>query len=227
MENIKIEDIPVDDRPRERLINKGAHSLSNEELLAILLGSGTKNMSVKTLSSLILSKSGNIKDLSKLTYYDLIKIKGIGKAKACTILSLIELSMRIGRKTESIEKVKLNSPDKVFEFYKGKIDKYQEQFYVIYLDAKKRVITDKLLFQGTVNHSLVHPRDIFKYAYNFNSAFIICMHNHPSGDVNPSKDDIITTNRIIEVGNIMGVKLLDHIIISSDNYYSFLENGKI
>ena len=223
----KIKNIPIDDRPRERLINKGANSLSNEELLAILLGSGTKNLSVKSLSSLILTKSGSISDLSKLTYHDLIKIKGVGKAKACTVLSLIELSKRINRKTESVEKIKFNSPDKIFNFYKTVIDDDQEEFYVIYLDAKKRVIKDKLLFIGTVNHSLVHPRDIFKNAYNLNSSFIICMHTHPSKDPNPSQNDLLVTKRIKKIGEIMGIKLIDHIIITKNDYYSFLENGQI
>ncbi|MBR2840329.1 MAG: DNA repair protein RadC [Bacilli bacterium] len=223
----KIKNIPLDDRPRERLINKGANSLSNEELLAILLGSGTKNLSVKSLSSLILSKSGSISDLSKLTYHDLIKIKGVGKAKACTVLSLIELSKRINRKTESVDRLKFNSPDKIFNFYKTVIDDNQEEFYVIYLDAKKRVIKDKLLFIGTVNHSLVHPRDIFKNAYNLNSTFIICMHTHPSLDSTPSENDLLVTKRIKKIGDIMGIKLIDHIIITKNNYYSFLENGQI
>ena len=95
------------------------------------------------------------------------------------------------------------------------------------MDAKKYVIKDKLLFIGTVNHSLIHPRDIFKEAYNLNAAFIICVHNHPSGDVNPSKDDIAVTNRLKEIGNLMGIKLLDHVIVSETKYYSFLENGRI
>ena len=95
------------------------------------------------------------------------------------------------------------------------------------MDAKKRVIDTKLLFVGTVNHSMVHPRDIFKEAYSLNAAFIICVHNHPSGDVNPSQDDVNVTKRIFEIGNLMGVKLVDHIIVSERKYYSFLENGKI
>ncbi len=227
MENIKIKKIPVNDRPRERLINYGAKNLSNEELLSILLNSGTKDISVKNLASSILSRAGDIKKLSNLTYHDLLKIKGIGKVKACIILSLIELSIRMNRKVEVISGVKLNDPQKVFDFYKNKINNYQEEFYTIYLDAKKKIIKDKLIFMGTVNHSLVHPRDIFKEAYNLNACFIVCIHNHPSGDVNPSLDDINVTHRLIEVGNLTGVKLIDHIIVSKEKYYSFLENGRI
>ncbi len=128
---------------------------------------------------------------------------------------------------EIIDKIKVNDPKKVYYFYKNRVNINQEEFYSIYLDAKKRIIKDKLIFMGTVNHSLVHPRDIFKEAYNLNACYIICVHNHPSGDVNPSRDDIDVTNRLKEVGNLLGIKLLDHIIISKENYYSFLENGRI
>ena len=107
------------------------------------------------------------------------------------------------------------------------MSKNQEEFYTLYLDAKKRVIEESMLFKGTVNHSLVHPRDIFKIAYNLNSPYIICIHNHPSGDVLPSKEDIYVTERIKKIGNLMGVKMLDHVIVSENNYYSFLENGQI
>ncbi len=227
MENVKIKKIPINDRPRERLINFGASSLSNEELLSILLNSGTKNISVKNLASIILSKTNNLKDLDKLSYHDLINIKGVGSAKASIILSFLELSKRINMEETSINNIKLNDPLKVFDYFKYRVNKDQEEFYCIYLDAKKKVISYKLLFIGTVNHSMVHPRDIFKEAYKLNAAFIICVHNHPSGDVYPSLDDINVTKRILEIGNLMGIKLIDHIIISENNYYSFLENGKI
>lgn len=227
MENVKIKKIPINDRPRERLINYGSNSLSNEELLSILLNSGTKNISVKNLASIILSKTNNLKDLEKLSYHDLISIKGVGSAKASIILSFLELSKRIKMEDNKIINIKLNEPSKVFNYFKYRVNKYQEEFYCIYLDAKKKVINSKLLFIGTVNHSMVHPRDIFKEAYSLNAAFIICVHNHPSGDVNPSLDDINVTKRIFEIGNLMGIKLVDHIIVSKKKYYSFLENGKI
>lgn len=227
MENVKIKKIPINDRPRERLINYGASSLSNEELLSILLNSGTKNISVKNLASIILSKTNNLKDLDKLSYHDLINIKGVGSAKASIVLSFLELSKRINMEENKINNIKLNDPSKVFDYFKYKVNKYQEEFYCIYLNAKKKVISYKLLFVGTVNHSMVHPRDIFKEAYKLNAAFIICVHNHPSGDVYPSLDDINVTKRIFEIGNLMGIKLVDHIIVSEINYYSFLENGKI
>ena len=227
MENIKIKKLPINDRPRERLINSGVKSLSNEELLSILLNSGTKDMSVKNLACNILSKANSLKKLENLSFQDLINIKGVGNVKASIILAFVELSKRMNMSVDFINNVKLNNPKKVFEFYKFRINKYQEEFYCIYLDAKKRVIDQKLLFIGTVNHSMVHPRDVFKEAYKLNSAFVICVHNHPSGDVNPSLDDIKVTRRLCEIGNLMGIRVVDHIIVSENNYYSFLENGKI
>lgn len=227
MENIKIKKIPKCDRPRERMITSGPKSLSNEELLAILIRTGTKDLSVKNLSSYILSKIGGIEKMKELNYHNLLKIKGVGEAKACTILALIELSKRMNRKINTIQRVKINHVKKVYEYFRTKISPTQEEFFCLYLDSKKRVIDEELLFKGTVNHSLVHPRDIFKKAYTLNAPFIICTHNHPSGDVMPSKDDIYVTERIKKIGDLTGVKLVDHVIISENNYYSFLENGQI
>lgn len=227
MENVKIKKLPVNDRPRERLLLNGVSNLSNEELLSIILGTGTKSLSVKNLSSLILSKTNSISDLKKLSYYDLIKIKGIGKAKACTIMALIELSTRMNSSVDDFIGVKLNEVKKVFDYYKMRVSNNQEEFYCVYLDAKKRIIDEKMIFKGTVNHSLVHPRDIFKEAFNLNATSIICIHNHPSGNVVPSKDDIVVTERIKKIGNLMGIKLIDHVIVSKTKYYSFLENGQI
>lgn len=227
MENIKIKEIPINERPRERLINLGAENLSDEELLSIILKTGTKNMSVKNLSAYILSKIGGIEKLKDLNIQTLEKINGIGEAKACTILALIEISKRMNRKFPTLIGMKLNTPVKVMHYYQNKINNFQEQVYCIYLDNVKKVIKEKLLFLGTANHSLVHPRDIFKEAYLLNATSIICVHNHPSGEVTPSKEDIEMTNRIKDIGKLMGIPLLDHIIIGDNKYYSFLENGKI
>ena len=224
--NVKIKDIPKCERPRERLINVGVESLSDEELLAIILKTGVKNMSVKNLASYILSALSGIENLKDLNYYEIKKIKGIGEAKACTLVALSEISKRMNRKVVSLTGIKLNTPLKVFEFYKSKVDKTQEQFYCIYLDASKKVIKEKLLFIGTANYSLVHPRDIFKEAYLLNATGIICVHNHPSGEVLPSREDLNLTVRLSDVGLLLGIKVIDHIIIGADKYYSFLENGK-
>ena len=225
--NVKLKELPVLERPRERLINVGVENLSDEELLSIILKTGSKEMSVKELAAYILSSLGGIENLKNINYHEVKKIKGIGEAKACMLVALSEIARRMNRKVASLMGVKLNTPLKIFEFYKSKINDDQEQFYCIYLDASKKVIEEKLLFIGTVNYSLVHPRDIFKEAYLLNATGIICVHNHPSGEVRPSKEDINLTIRLKEIGVLMGVRVIDHIIIGDDKYYSFLENGKI
>ena len=225
--SVKLKELPVLERPRERLINVGVENLSDEELLAIILKTGSKEMSVKELSSYILSSFGGIENLKKLKYHEVKKIKGIGEAKACMLVAISEIVRRMNRKVITLIGTKLNTPLKIFEFYKSKINNEQEQFYCIYLDASKKIIEEKLLFIGTANYSLVHPRDIFKEAYLLNATSIICVHNHPSGEVKPSKEDINLTIRLKEIGVIFGIRVIDHIIIGDDKYYSFLENGKI
>lgn len=225
---VKIKDIPTLERPRERLIINGVESLNNEELLAIILKTGMHGASAKDLGQEILSKIGGIKKLSDINYEFLSKIKGIGKSKACELLASIELGKRINREVDNIKSIKLNSSELVYKFYKEKIgDKKQEYFYCIYLDNGKKIINEKLLFIGTANYSLVHPREIFKEAYLLGATAIICVHNHPGGNPLPSSQDYDVTNNLIEAGKILGIKLLDHVIICKNNYYSFLENNDI
>lgn len=226
MNKVLIKDIPIFDRPRERFIKYGKENLSNSELISIILNSGTKDISVKELSDNILSEINDITELKDITLNHLKKIKGIGDKKAITLLSAIELGKRVYyEKNES--KIKLNRADKIYNYIKSDlINKKQEYFYVLYLDTKKNLIDKKLLFIGTINKSIVHPREIFKYAYTLSADGIICIHNHPSGDAIPSKEDILLTNNIKEIGNLLGIKLIDHIIVGN-NYYSFFENGDI
>jgi len=226
--NVSIKDIPIDERPRERLMNVGVEKLSNEELLAILLKSGTKNVSVKVLASSILKELNSISDLKDMTLERLIQIKGIKTAKACELLASIELGKRINQKFTNINQIKIIDSSSVFEYYKNILgDKKQEHFYCVYLDTKHNIIKDKLLFVGTINESLVHPREIFKEAYILSASGIICIHNHPSGNVTPSKNDIIITEQLKQVGNILGIAVVDHLIIGKNEYYSFMDNGKI
>lgn len=225
---VKIKNLPVDERPYEKLINSGASSLSNEELLAILIKSGTKDYSAKEVASILLEKFNNITDLKNINYKILTDIKGIGIKKSCVIMAAIELGMRINNYIPSIINKKLNSTILVFEYYKNKlIDCKQEHFYCVYLDNSKKIVHEKLLFIGTINYSVVHPREIFKEAYYYSASSIICVHNHPSNNLVPSNEDIRITKNLCTVGEILGIKLLDHLIIGSNNYYSFLENGDI
>ena len=225
--NIRIKDLPSSERPRERLINKGVNHLSDTELLAIVLKTGTKEVSAKTLAAQILKQVGSIRNLKHISFYELLKIKGIGVAKACQILALQELSKRMSMVQEKIVNVRITTPDTVYNYYKNIVSDSQECFYCLYLDANKKVLKEKLLFMGTVNQSLVHPRDVFKEAYDCNAIAFICVHNHPTGDIRPSREDIMITDRLNKIGFLMGIKLVDHVIIGKDKYYSFLENGKI
>lgn len=223
---MKIKEIPINDRPIERLINNGSNVLSNDELLGILLRTGTKEMSAKELGTLILNKI-DISNLKNITYEQLISIKGIGSKKAAVIIAAIELSKRMNQKVVNIRN-KISDPLNIYNHYKEILkDEKQEHFYAIYLDIKNKIIKDKLLFIGTINYSMVHPREIFKEAYLIGAISIIIVHNHPSGEVLPSKNDIETTKQLEAVGKLMGIPVIDHIIIGENKYYSFYENGDI
>ena len=225
MKKVLIKDIPILDRPRERFIKYGVNNLSNEELLSIVLKNGYKDYSVKDISNNILK---DIKDITELKYKsinELTKIKGIGKVKAITLLSSIELGKRVYQDKDNID-IKLNSSKLIYNYIKDKLKyKKQEYFYVLYLDSKKYLIDEKLLFIGTLDKSNVHPREIFKYAYLNSSKSIVLIHNHPSGDALPSKEDILFTNNILEISKIMGITVIDHLIIGNNNYYSFYDNN--
>lgn len=225
---MKIKNIPINDRPRERLLEKGPPSLSDEELLTIILGSGNKNKSVKEISNSLLSSIKNISELKNKNYQELTKIEGIGNAKACILLALIEISKRMNQNINSLNNVIFKTPDLIYDFFKEPLaHEMQENFYCIYLDKHKRIISYKLLFKGTLDRSLVHPREIFKEAYLLSASSIICVHNHPSGILNPSNEDLYLTKSLINIGNIMGIEINDHIIIGKNGYYSFFENGDL
>ena len=221
---MKIKDLPKEERPRERLINYGVDNISNEELLAIILKVGTKDKSVKELASEVLckiNKLSNLEDINQRTFSD---IKGLGPIKTIELMAAIELGKRIFLKKEK-EKINYNNPLTLYQdnlyLFKGK---KQEYFYCIYLDNRNNLIDKKLLFKGTINRSIVHPREIFKEAYLLSASKIVCIHNHPSGDTNPSVEDIRLTKSLIEIGKLQGIYLIDHIIISDNKYYSFYEN---
>lgn len=221
---MKIKEIPKNERPVERLILNGCEFLSNEELLSILIKTGSKEYSAKDLASFILKSCDG--DLNYINYQKLKSIKGIGDTKSACILAGLELGKRANRKIETLNNIKISSADIVFEYYRNFfINKKQEYFYCIYLDSNKVVICDKLLFMGTLDYSVVHPREVFKEACNVSASSIICIHNHPSGNVLPSSNDYEITSKLIEIGNILGIKVIDHVIIGSEKYYSFLENG--
>ena len=217
-----IRELPKSELPRERLMKYGVKSLSNEELLSIIIRTGTKNKSVKELSLDILKKY-SIKDIGNISYNTLASIKGIGKVKAVTMLAAIELGRRSVKDIKNIYKI--NSSMDVYNYVKYEMeDNLQEKFMVLYLDIRKNVITSKVLFIGTVDSSIISPRDIFREAVKNNASSMILVHNHPALSIEPSFKDIELTSSLIELGKMMGIKVLDHIIVGKDEYYSFLSN---
>ena len=225
---INFKNIPNEDKPRERLYELGSENLSNEELLAIILKTGSKKMNVKELSLKLLEVIGDINNFRDIGINYLMQIDGIGKVKAIEIKAALELGRRVFSCGEKLSKINLNSAKLVYNyFFEILCTKNQEFFYSVYVDTKGNYIGKKCLFIGTINSSIVHPREIFKEAYLLSANGIICVHNHPSGDCSPSKEDILITRKIKEISLIHGINLIDHIIIGNGNYYSFYENNML
>ena len=223
---VKMKELPKSDRPRERLILEGVENLSNEELLSILLGSGVAGDSVKGVAVNLLKATGGVSNLKEFTYQQLLQIRGIGMAKACILLASIELGKRMKR--PELERVRITNPEILYHYYREVFaSKKQEYFYCVYLDNHKRLIKEKLLFMGTLNQSLVHPREIFKEACLVSASSIICIHNHPGNQLIPSREDLELTKRLVSLGRLLGIPIDDHIIIGSSGYYSFFEHNEI
>lgn len=224
---LMIKEMHSSDKPRERLLTYGADKLNNQELIAILINSGSREESSLTLANNIIKDFKTIRDLRDITYQELTSIKGIGQAKAVTILAMIELAVRMH--THSLEEeVYIKSPEDVSLLLMEKLRYYQqEHFVVLYLSTKNMVIHQDTLFKGSLNTSIVHPREIFKEAVKRSAAAIICVHNHPSGDPTPSHEDIEVTKRLKECGELIGIDFLDHIIIGSGRYLSLKEMNYI
>ena len=221
----KIKEIPISERPRERLKEIGSKLLSDKEILSIILKTGTKDKNVTELAIELL-KEYPLFELKNISLNKLIQIKGIGEVKAVELLAAIELGRRIFAPTSQVLK-ELENAQKIFTYMKNSfLDIYQEQFFALYFDTKRHLIGKKLLFIGTLNESVVHPREIFKEAYRLSASYIICIHNHPSNDTTPSAADIEFTEKVIKIGYIQGIPIMDHIIIRKDNYYSFYEKKK-
>ena len=225
---IDFKKIPDNDKPRERLYMFGSENLSNDEIISIILKTGSKNMCVKEVSLKLLEYVGDISKLKDIGISSLMKIEGIGKVKAIEIKAALELGKRVYNDVKNIDKIKFTNSDIIYDYFVNiLVDKKQEYFYCVYVDTKNNYIDKKCLFIGTINSSLVHPREIFKEAYLLSASSIICVHNHPSGDSNPSKEDILLTKKIKEIGILHGINILDHIIIGNNNYFSFYDNNML
>ncbi len=218
---MRIKDIYKGDRPREKLIKYGPERLKNSELLALILGSGRKDENVIDLSEEILKKIP-FEKLKRINLQELLKFKGIGLAKASKIAACLEFSKRIFNK--SIHKI-IYSPKNIWDDLKDIRSSKKEHFYVFYLDSRNQIIKKELISIGTLNASIVHPREVFEPAIRNLAAQIILSHNHPSQDVSPSEEDIKLTKRLISAGKLFGIEIIDHVIVSKDNYFSMKKQG--
>lgn len=226
--NILIKDIPQEERPRERLLRYGAQVLSDAELLAVLIRTGTRSESALVLAQRILKGDGGTSGLAYVvnsTVEELSRIKGIGKAKAVQIKAAVELGRRISAYSGR-QQVIITSPLDVRDLLMEEMRFLEkEHFKAILLNTKNHVISIEDISVGSLNSSIVHPREVFKPAIRRSSASIILVHNHPSGDPTPSKEDIEVTSRLVQAGNILGISVLDHIIIGNNSILSFREQG--
>lgn len=224
---LMIRDVPTCERPRERLLKEGAQVLSNQELIAVILGTGTKQESVLQLSTRILHYFQGLRLLKDSTVTELKKIKGIGDTKAVQLLAALELGSRV-HKLQIEDRIVIRSPEDVSRFMMEEMRFLtQEHFVALYLNTKNHVIHKKTIFIGSLNASIVHPREIYKEAFRHSAASIICLHNHPSGDPAPSREDIEVTKRLVESGKVIGIELLDHIIIGDQKFTSLKEKGYV
>ncbi len=222
-----VRDLPRQERPRERLQKFGAEALSAQELLALVIGRGIPKKSVMNIAQELLAKFGNIKSISQATIEELSQIKGIGLAKAAQIKASFELGRREELEPE-LRNFDIKDPEAVVKAIRASIkDKAKEHFKLILLNPRNKIIGISTISIGTLNASLVHPREVFKDAITHSAASVVLAHNHPSGDPEPSEDDLTITKRLIEAGKILGIEVIDHIIITKNVFFSFKEKGLV
>lgn len=219
------ETYPEQAMPRERLLQVGAEGCSDAELLAILLRTGTKEVNVVELATKITKEFGNLYELKTATIDELCRTSGIGTAKAIQVKAALELGARMHRALQpKIGRVR-SSADLAYSLMDELRDKPQEHLLCIYLNTKNEIIHKQVLFIGSLNQSVAHPREIFRVAVRVSAARVICCHNHPSGNPKPSENDLLFTQRLKECGELMGIELLDHLILGHDRYISLREEG--
>lgn len=225
---LTVKDLPLDDRPREKLLLRGSQSLSDAELIAILLRTGKKGKSVLEIGREIIKSEGNLAMLATRTVDSLQKVDGIGKDKAATLAAAFELSRRILSQSKWFSNRKISSPQDIAQIFIPILrDEIKEKFIVVCLNSANRVIKYETISVGNLNSSVVHPREIFKVAIDNSSASIILIHNHPSGNPEPSNEDIRLTKKIVESGKILDIPVFDHLIIAGETYTSFVEKRLI
>ncbi len=222
----RVKDLPEEDRPREKLIKFGAKNLSDSELIAILLRTGGKDVSVLELAQRLIRENRNIAGLVNKSVEELSKTKGIGNDKAATLVAAFEIARRVQMQSKWLSDTKITEPRILGEILIPLLrDELKEKFMVACLNRANKLITVKEISVGSLNESVVHPREVFKAALEASAASIALVHNHPSGNNRPSEADINLTKKLKEAGNIFEIPVLDHIIIAGNNYFSFLEEN--
>src|SRR3990172_1565565 len=221
-----IHDLPADERPRERLVKFGEQALSAQELLQLILGRGIAGESVVVTAQKLLSQFGSLQRLAEASIEELSLIKGIGLAKAAQIKAAFEIGRRLFTQTLPYKNKELTNPEKVYRLIKSKLkDYHREHFYIIALNSRGHSIAE--ISVGSLDTSIVHPREVFAEAIKNKAASVIFAHNHPSGDPAPSSADLEITKRLVEAGKILGIDVTDHVIVTKDGFLSFREQGLI
>lgn len=219
-----IHDLPVDERPRERLVKFGEQALSAQELLQLILGRGIAGESVVVTAQKLLSQFGSLQRLAEASIEELSLIKGIGLAKAAQIKAAFEIGRRLSTQAVPYKSKELTDPEKVYRLIKSKLkDYHKEHFYIIVLNSRNWSVAEVSI--GSLNASIVHPREVFAEAIKNKAASVIFVHNHPSGDPEPSEGDLVTTKRLVEAGKILEIEVVDHIIITKTGFISFKEKN--
>lgn len=217
---------PEDERPRERLLKLGAGALSDAQLLGIIIRSGEGGRSAVDLGRELLERFGSLTGIEQAGINELCEIAGIGPAKAAEIKAAIELGRRFQR--PSLAGASFCTSRDVAEYYKPRLKHAkQEEFRCALLDSKNRIIREEVVSLGSLTASIVHPRDSFKAAVRESAAAVIFIHNHPSGDIRPSQEDILLTRRLVQAGEVLGIQVLDHIIVGDSGHFSFRDNGML
>jgi DNA repair protein RadC len=219
-----IHDLPVAERPRERLQKYGPEALSAQEILALIMGRGIAGESVTVTAQRLLSQFGSLKGIAAASIEELSQVKGIGSAKASQIKAAFELANRLDSYQESGKKPVVKTPEDVVSLVGGKLkDKKKEHFLVVLLDTRGKLIRLSEISVGSLDSSIVHPREVFKEAISASAASVIFVHNHPSGEPEPSEEDVKLTERLARAGEVMGIDVLDHVIMGSNNRYQSLK----
>lgn len=219
--------LPEAIRPYERIEALGPHTLSDAELLAVLLKSGSRKRNVVAVAQDVLARSGGLSGLGALSVQALTEVEGVGWVKAVTLLAAYEIGQRIS-KGQQIRKTKIRGIDQLASMYASEMMQMpQEHFKAVLLDRKWQILKDVTISVGTVDRAIVHPREVFAEAVTNRASGIVVMHNHPSGDATPSREDRETTKRLLEAGQILGIVLADHIVFGADQYYSFFLEGEM